>query len=64
MSASNIVEIVDDGDPRVTYIGSWFLGGVIDEFNKTTHGTVKKGSQVEFTFTGTLAYWNPHPRLS
>lgn len=64
MSASNIVEIVDDRDPRVKYIGPWRPGGSSEEFNGTTHGTSKEGSQVQFTFSGARACWNPHPRPS
>ncbi|KAF9457149.1 hypothetical protein BDZ94DRAFT_264913 [Collybia nuda] len=43
---------VDDRDPRVVYSGSWVLGGVDQEFNRTTHGTVAGGSQARFTFNG------------
>ncbi|KAF9220919.1 hypothetical protein BS17DRAFT_712720 [Gyrodon lividus] len=45
---------VDDRDPRITYTGTWTLGGNAPEYENTTHGTTIAGSSASFNFTGTF----------
>lgn len=52
------IEVVDDIDPRIGYLGTWQLGGVPGELHETAHGTIVKGSRVEFTFKGMFVTLN------
>ena len=46
------VTIVDDTDPRITWQGFWFTGGVSSEYRSTTHGSDTAGATATFVFQG------------
>ncbi|KAK1225396.1 hypothetical protein PQX77_011666 [Marasmius sp. AFHP31] len=49
------MERLDDSDSGLAYIppGAWFIGGSLEEYNFTTHGTRQAGAQMRFAFAGT-----------
>ncbi|KAJ6606100.1 hypothetical protein DFH09DRAFT_851648, partial [Mycena vulgaris] len=44
--------VFDDTAPDLRYFGTWFLGGSLNEFNSTVHGTHEPGARIELSFTG------------
>uniref|UniRef100_A0A0W0EUJ7 Uncharacterized protein n=1 Tax=Moniliophthora roreri TaxID=221103 RepID=A0A0W0EUJ7_MONRR len=49
------MERVDDMDSRISYTpaNAWFLGGVSEEYNSTTHGSQSILAEMSFQFNGT-----------
>ncbi|KAJ7244454.1 hypothetical protein C8J57DRAFT_1363865 [Mycena rebaudengoi] len=45
--------IIDDRDPRITYTGTWNLGGTPNEHNGTVSSSIKVGNHFSVPFTGT-----------
>ncbi|KAF5376120.1 hypothetical protein D9615_007671 [Tricholomella constricta] len=45
--------IIDDTDAMVKYSGYWFVAGVLEGNQATSHGTQNKGATALLTFTGT-----------
>ncbi|KAJ6567129.1 hypothetical protein B0H19DRAFT_1353062 [Mycena capillaripes] len=45
--------VFDDTAPQLKYFGAWLLGGSLNHFNSTVHGTREAGARIEFSFTGT-----------
>uniref|UniRef100_A0A0W0EU86 Uncharacterized protein n=1 Tax=Moniliophthora roreri TaxID=221103 RepID=A0A0W0EU86_MONRR len=50
------MERVDDTDPRIRYNpeNAWFLGGVSDEYNGTTHRSRSSSAEMFFQFNGEM----------
>jgi hypothetical protein len=47
--------VVDDRDPRMQYVGDWWLGGRPEELDQTTTGTGTAGAVASFKFFGEQA---------
>ncbi|KAJ7835792.1 hypothetical protein B0H13DRAFT_2107795 [Mycena leptocephala] len=45
--------IIDDRDPKITYTGTWNLGGTAHEHNGTVSSSIKVGNYFSVPFTGT-----------
>ncbi|KAJ6564050.1 hypothetical protein B0H19DRAFT_1374594 [Mycena capillaripes] len=45
--------IIDDRDPKITYTGTWNLGGTANEHNGTVSSSIKVGNHFSVPFTGT-----------
>ncbi|KAJ7899302.1 hypothetical protein B0H14DRAFT_3124257 [Mycena olivaceomarginata] len=44
---------IDDRDPKITYTGTWNLGGSPNEHNSTVSSSIKVGNHFSVPFTGT-----------
>ncbi|KAJ6505253.1 hypothetical protein C8R45DRAFT_972159 [Mycena sanguinolenta] len=45
--------LIDDQDPKITYTGTWNLGGTPNEHNSTVSSSIKVGNHFSVPFTGT-----------
>ncbi|KAJ7909456.1 hypothetical protein B0H13DRAFT_2272873 [Mycena leptocephala] len=45
--------IIDDRDPKITYTGTWNLGGTAHEHNGTVSSSIKVGNHFSVPFSGT-----------
>ncbi|KAJ6573436.1 hypothetical protein DFH09DRAFT_1362082 [Mycena vulgaris] len=45
--------LIDDRDPKITYTGTWNLGGSPNEHNSTVSSSIKVGNHFSVPFTGT-----------
>ncbi|KAF7351878.1 Amidohydro-rel domain-containing protein [Mycena venus] len=45
--------LIDDRDPKITYTGTWNLGGTPNEYNGTVSSSIKVGNHFSVPFTGT-----------
>jgi hypothetical protein len=51
-SSTMAFSIIDDRDPKITYTGTWNLGGTANEHNGTVSSSIKVGNHFSVPFTG------------
>jgi hypothetical protein len=48
--------LIDDRDPKITYTGTWNLGGSPNEHNSTVSSSIKVGNHFSVPFTGAYMF--------
>jgi hypothetical protein len=48
--------IIDDRDPKITYTGTWNLGGTAHEYNGTVSSSIKVGNHFSVPFSGVYSW--------